>query len=109
MSHFFRSTDRSPIMTLTIRDIALRFFAALALLAVLGLLPRHGIPAAATSPGLNGKIVFGSDRDGNVEIYIMNANGSGQTRLTSNPAVDAQAAWSPDGSKIAFASERDGN
>jgi Tol biopolymer transport system component len=39
----------------------------------------------------------------------MNADGTGQTRLTNNPADDYQPAWSRDGSKIAFASERDGN
>ena len=38
----------------------------------------------------------------------MNANGSGQTRLTNNDANDIFPAWSPDGSKIAFQSYRDG-
>jgi hypothetical protein len=60
-------------------------------------------------PGANGKIAFTSDRDGNGEVYVMNAGGSGQTRLTNNPSFDGEAAWSPDGSKIAFASGRDGN
>src|ERR1041384_8190465 len=36
----------------------------------------------------NGKIAFTSDRDGNREIYVMNADGTNQTRLTNNPAVD---------------------
>ena len=57
----------------------------------------------------NGRIVFVSDRDGNGEIYVMNADGSGQTRLTNNPATDGDPHWSPDGSKIAFYSDRDGN
>jgi TolB protein len=39
----------------------------------------------------------------------MNADGSGQTNLTNNPARDECHAWSPDGSRILFISWRDGN
>ncbi len=62
-------------------------------------------------PGLkaNGKIAFVSDRDGNNEIYVMNADGSNQTRFTNNSVEDTQPAWSPDGAKIAFVSQRDDN
>jgi Tol biopolymer transport system component len=55
------------------------------------------------------KIVFASGRDGNWEIYVMNADGSNQTRLTNHPDVDMQPAWSYDGKQIAFVSTRDGN
>ena len=55
------------------------------------------------------KIAFDSNRDGNNEIYSMNADGSGLLRLTSNGADDSQAAWSPDGSKMAFMSNRSGS
>ena len=50
------------------------------------------------------KIAFASNRDGNTEIYIMNADGSEQNRLTSNPASEGYPSWPPDGKKIAFES-----
>jgi Tol biopolymer transport system component len=47
------------------------------------------------------RIVFESYRDGQDEIYVMNANGTGQTRLTFTGG-NTYPEWSPDGSKIAF-------
>ena len=44
---------------------------------------------------LQGRIAFHSDRDGSLEIYVMNADGSTVSRLTNNPAVDVFPAWSP--------------
>lgn len=56
----------------------------------------------------DGQIAFVSDRDGNQEIYLINADGSGLTNLTRHPAGDRGPAWSPDGSQLAFISNRDG-
>ena len=45
----------------------------------------------------------GSPLNGVVDIYVMNADGSDQTRLTDTGLFDLYPDWSPDGSKIAFA------
>ena len=55
-----------------------------------------------TPTGDGGKIAFHSDRDGDREIYLMNPDGSNQTRLTSSPGLDHSPSISSDGSKIVF-------
>lgn len=56
-----------------------------------------------------GRVAFQSIRDGNPELYLMNADGTGVQRLTNDTAADANPAWSPDGSHLAFQTNRDGN
>jgi TolB protein len=52
------------------------------------------------------KIAFASRRDGPSHVYVMNADGSGTTQLTSGKHQDAGPSWAPDGKRIAFV--RDG-
>jgi Tol biopolymer transport system component len=63
----------------------------------------------AWSPG-GSKIAFTSERDGNLEIYLMNADGSDPVNLTNHLANDVvwPGSWSPDGTRILFGSGREG-
>ncbi len=50
-----------------------------------------------------------SERDGNSEVYVMEADGSDPTRLTWDPGRDGAPSWSPDGRQIAFETDRNGD
>jgi dipeptidyl aminopeptidase/acylaminoacyl peptidase len=48
------------------------------------------------------RIVFVSDRDGDGDVYVMNADGSDVTQLTDTPLHEQFPSWSPDGTHVAF-------
>ncbi len=54
-------------------------------------------------------ITFRSGRDGNHNIYLINADGSNPRQLTDHNATDTMPAFAPDGKTIAFTSNRDGD
>ena len=99
-------------MTLALRPQLKRSFCSqkwlfTLLLSLLIALTSH-LPIAAV------KIAFQSSRDFGefafkYNIYVMDANGKNLVRLTQGPASDVNPAWSPDGTQIAFASNRDGD
>ena len=58
----------------------------------------------ATMPGSSGKIAFAAVMSGSFEVLV--TDGSTTTQLTSHSGKDIDPAWSPDGSKIAWASDQ---
>jgi len=77
----------------------------LAMGLVVGVLAAVGQVAGADSTD---RIAFESDRSGNLDIWTMLGDGSALTQITTHPARDSEADWSPDRTKIAFSSWRAG-
>lgn len=81
-----------------------------------GSAPRLLIPSDGNSMNLSPrfspdgrKIAFHTNRDGNMEIYVAEADGSNLVNLTNSPTNEAAPSWSPDGKQIVFASDRGGS
>ncbi len=60
--------------------------------------------ARATYPGANGRLAFGINLAGNTDVYSVLPNGEALRRLTDDPGFDACAAYSADGTQIAYCS-----
>jgi len=95
------------------RPLALVVLAALVVVG--GGLGETSRPVGAVVPGTNGLIAFSRLHDGHADIYVMSATGElgkhakKAKRLTRNKVHDFDPAWPPDGTQIAFASERAGS
>ncbi|MEA2933255.1 MAG: TolB protein, partial [Actinomycetota bacterium] len=99
----FEPGERTQVVRIA-GAIGLLLAAAVAVIVV-----RSASSSGPAADQLQGRITFASTRDGNLEIYAMDATGRNQTRLTSNPTEDSYPDWSPDGSQIVFETDRDGN
>src|SRR5215217_8269088 len=81
--------------------LAVAVFASSTFLILPSSIPNQ-LSAFAAFPGENGKIAFSSLRDGNYEIYVMNADGSEPTMLVDTQTNERHPSWSPDGTQIAY-------
>lgn len=88
--------------------------AAAAVLA--GCFPRMPANQAAQQPAATdasfspdgSEILYAANHDGDLEIYVVNADGAGRRQLTDNDKQDFFPSWSPDGATIVFSSDRSG-
>ena len=79
----------------------------LSLTALAGAVTAAALPAGATPPGTNGKLVFERPTRDGVNLFTVGPDGSGLTRLIRLRGTGGDSSWSPDGSKVAFTRARD--
>jgi Tol biopolymer transport system component len=102
-----KANNRARTRPAKARLAALLATAIPAALIALAALPTS---ALAAFPGLNGRIVFASFRDNNGNLFATEPlSGAPAQRLTTESSDEAQPSFSPDGRRIAFRSNRDGN
>jgi TolB protein len=99
-----RATQRSRHLTLGAGwkriGVAMRWTTLRAVAAGAAVL---AVPALASFPGNNGKLVFERPTKDGGNMYSVAPDGSDLTRLTNRKGIEGDSSWSPDGSKIAFA------
>ena len=90
----------------------MKFLAAVCSLAVLLVIFSEKLsailPPGEAASAYSGTLIYQSDRRGNWDIFLIQADGEGRRRLTRDAADDKQPVWSPRGDRIAFMSERTG-
>lgn len=66
----------------------------------------QGYDAEATLSPDGSKIVYTSDKSGDLELYIMDSNGRNEKQITFGLGYDGGAFFSPDGKKLVFRASR---
>ena len=74
----------------------------------IGVVPSAPPTTTPTAVGPAGQIAFTRLVDGNVDLYMMNLDGTGLVRLTDDPLADVQPTWSPDGRTLFYSSRPPG-
>ena len=101
----------TPVLVISTSDERREVPLQVHILAVITQLTDHPAEDVVASWSPDGKyLAFTSARDGNKQVYVMDADGQNITRLTYHDAESYEpASWSSDGRRIAFSSVRDGN
>jgi TolB protein len=55
------------------------------------------------------RLAYSAERDGNWDIFVMNADGAEPTRLTRHPGRESNPTWSTDGTHVLYSSDRGGH
>ena len=71
--------------------------------------PTPSLPTPAIASPSEERVAFISDRDGNADVYVMRADGTGLQNLTEHAARDDGPSWAPTHDRLAFVSDREGN
>ena len=75
-----------------------------------------GLLRLTKSPGIDdfpsyspdgARLAFVSHRDGNAEVYVMDADGSNCANISNHPGRDTHPTWTPNGSGVTFVSDRE--
>jgi TolB protein len=69
---------------------------------------RPGVTLAQGGAGTRWELAYEREVGGNLDIYVIPAGGGPERRLTTDPASDGLARWTPDGRRIVFTSDRSG-